>query len=132
MELKSVAVVGLGLIGGSMARAVHSRTGCSVYGTDADERVVEAAISEGGAYSVDSVATRIFDLASAIAGGDPEKLKKMQDAVEEGFKQAGLTWKDATGQDDMPQITKDTHAEITKRFDDLYAKLTGKADTGAE
>ena len=70
---------------------------------------------------------RIFDLASTIAGGDPEKLKKMQDAVEEGFKQAGLTWKDATGQEDMPQITKDTHAEITKRFDDLYAKLTGKA-----
>ena len=99
-------------------------------GTTPEE--AQAAISEGGAYSVDSVATRIFDLASAIAGGDPEKLKKMQDAVEEGFKQAGLTWKDATGQDDMPQITKDTHAEITKRFDDLYAQLTGKATTGAE
>jgi len=94
-------------------------------GTTPEE--AKAAISEGGAYSVDAVATRIFDLASTIAGGDPEKLKKMQDAVEEGFKQAGLTWKDATGQEDMPQITKDTHAEITKRFDDLYAKLTGKA-----
>jgi hypothetical protein len=93
-------------------------------GTTPEE--AQAAISEGGAYSVDAVATRIFDLASAIAGGDPEKLKTMQAAVEEGFKQAGLTWKDATGEDDMPQITKDTHAELTKRFDDLYAQLTGK------
>ncbi len=47
MPVNTVGVIGLGLIGGSMARAVHSRTGCSVYGTDADERVVEAAISEG-------------------------------------------------------------------------------------
>jgi len=47
--------------------------------------------------------------------------------VEEGFKQAGLAWKETLGTDKMPQITQDTHAEITKRFDDLYAKLTGKA-----
>ena len=35
--------------------------------------------------------------------------------------------------DDMPQITKDTHEEITKRFNDLYNKLTGAPDnsTGA-
>ena len=63
-------------------------------------------------------------MASTIAGGDPEKLKAMQAAVEEGFKQAGIVWKDAIGDDEMPQITKDTHAEITKRFEELYAKLT--------
>ena len=63
-------------------------------------------------------------MASAIAGGDPDKLKSMQDAVEKGFQQAGITWKDAMGEDDMPQITKDTHAEITKRFEELYNKLT--------
>jgi hypothetical protein len=66
-------------------------------------------------------------MAKAIAGNDPEKLKAMQDAVEEGFKQAGLAWKDTMGTDKMPQITQDTHNEITKRFDDLYAQLTGKA-----
>ena len=82
------------------------------------------AVAEGGEYSVDAVATRIFDMASTIAGGDPEKLKAMQAAVEEGFKQAGIVWKDAIGDDEMPQITKDTHAEITKRFEELYAKLT--------
>ena len=43
------------------------------------------AISEGGAWSVDAVSTRIFDLASLIAGNDPEKLSQMRAAVEEGF-----------------------------------------------
>jgi hypothetical protein len=51
------------------------------------------AVGEGGAYSVDSVATRIMDMATAIAGGDPDKLRQMQSAVEEGFKQAGLVGK---------------------------------------
>ena len=81
------------------------------------------AVADGGAYSVDSVATRIMDMATSIAGGDPDKLKAMQDAVEEGFRQAGITWKDAMGEDDMPQITKDTHAEINKRFEELFNKL---------
>lgn len=89
------------------------------------------AIGEGGAYSVDSVATRIMDMATAIAGGDPDKLQKMQAAVEEGFKQAGIVWKDEMGQDEMPQITKDTHAEITNRFNKLYEEMgvkTSKMD----
>lgn len=90
------------------------------------------AIGEGGAYSVDSVASRIMDMAEAIAGGDPEKLKMMQDAVEEGFKQAGLVWKDAMGQDEMPQITKDTHDEITNRFNKLYEQMGVKQSAKME
>ena len=85
------------------------------------------AVADGGDYSVDSVATRIMDMATTIAGGDPEKLKAMQAAVEEGFKQAGITWKDSMGEDSMPQITQDTHAEITKRFDSLYQQKTTAA-----
>lgn len=90
------------------------------------------AIGEGGAYSVDSVATRIMDMATAIAGNDPEKLQQMQAAIEEGFKQAGITWKDAMGQDEMPQITKDTHDEITNRFNKLYEQLGVKASSMEE
>ena len=85
------------------------------------------AVGEGGAYSVDSVATRIMDMATAIAGGDPDKLRQMQSAVEEGFKQAGLVWKDA-----MPQITKDTQNEITNRFNKLYEQMGIKASTMEE
>lgn len=120
---------GIGILNFDGIKVDASKFALPAVGTTPEEAA--AAVAEGGDYSVDAVATRIFDLASAIAGGDPEKLKKMQTAVEEGFKQAGLAWKDAMGQDEMPQITKDTHAEITKRFDDLYAKLTGaKPDEG--
>jgi ClpP class serine protease len=102
-----------------------SKFGLPAVGTTPEEAA--AAVAEGGDYSVDAVADRIFEMAKAIAGGDPEKLKEMQDAVEEGFKQAGVAWKDTMGTDKMPQITQDTHDAITKRFDELYAELTGKA-----
>lgn len=105
-----------------------SQFGLPAVGTTPEE--AEKAVGEGGDYSVDAVAGRIFDMAKAIAGDDPEKLKAMQEAVEEGFKQAGLAWKDTMGTDKMPQITQDTHDEITKRFDELYAKLTGAAEEG--
>ena len=77
------------------------------------------AVADGGAWSVDAVAGRIFDMATAIAGNDPEKLSTMRAAIEEGFKQAGATWKSATGIDDMPDITKKTQEEINRRFDEL-------------
>ncbi len=99
-------------------------------GTTPEE--AKAAVSEGGAYSVDAVADRIFSLAEAISGGDPEKLQKMRDAVEKGFEQAGLAWKDATGESKMPQITQDTHDEINRRFDELFAKFSGQTEEAAE
>ncbi len=89
----------------------------------------EAAISEGGDWSVSAVSDRIFGLATALAGGDPEKLEQMRSAVEKGFEQAGATFKDYFGAKDVPQITKDTHAEIMKRFDDRAAELKGVATT---
>ena len=89
------------------------------------------AIAPGGAWSVDAVSTRIFDLASAIAGNDPEKLSQMRAAVEEGFKQAGATWKDATGQDNMPEISKQTYNEIMSRFDTRANELNGTSTANA-
>ena len=83
------------------------------------------AVADGGDWSVDAVSTRIFDLATAIAGNDPEKLSAMRAAVEEGFKQAGLTWTNATGLNDMPDITKNTYNEIMSRFDKRTNELNG-------
>ena len=45
--MNAVGIIGLGLIGGSMARAASQRAGCSVYGYDANEAVVCAATKEG-------------------------------------------------------------------------------------
>lgn len=83
------------------------------------------AIGEGGDWSIDAVSTRIFDLATAIAGNDPEKLSAMRAAVEEGFKQAGLQWTDATGLQNMPEITQNTYDEIMSRFDNRVNELNG-------
>jgi prephenate dehydrogenase len=46
MERK-IVIIGLGLIGGSLARAFRKYTDCSVAGIDRDERVAEAALSAG-------------------------------------------------------------------------------------
>ena len=88
----------------------------------------QKAVSDGGDYSVDNVASRIMDFASSIANGDPEKLKQMQTAVENGFSQAGLSWTNATGSSDMPDITQKTHDEVTKRFQSLFDNLNTQKD----
>ena len=85
------------------------------------------AVGEGGEWSVEAVSDRIFNLASAIAGDDPERLQAMRDAVEEGFKQAGIAWKDATGQSDMPDITSKTLERVRSQFDDRAKELSGVA-----
>ena len=85
------------------------------------------AVADGGAWSVDAVAGRLFDLASAIAGDDPEKLQEMRAAVEEGFKQAGMAWENMTGSSSMPGITARTYEELMHRFDARMQELTGGA-----
>ena len=81
------------------------------------------AVAEGGAWSVCAVSDRIFGLAEALAGGDPAKLEEMRAAVEQGFKEAGMVWKDATGQDSMPDITKQTYTEIMNRFNNAQGTV---------
>jgi len=57
-------------------------------------------------------------MAKAIAGGDPDKIQQMRDAVEKGFSEAGVDFKKATDSE-LPQISEDTYAEVMKRFDEL-------------
>ena len=83
------------------------------------------AVADDGDWGVDAVASRIFDLADAIAGGDPDKLATMRAAVEEGFNQAGIAWNNATGLDTMPDITERTYNEIMSRFDKRAEELSG-------
>ncbi len=49
----------------------------------------------------------------------------MRAAVEEGFKQAGMEWNKITGQDNMPEISKQTYTEIMSRFDSRANELNG-------
>ena len=82
------------------------------------------AVADGGDWSVGAVSDRIFKLAEAFAGGDPEKLEEMRAAVEEGFRQAGVQWNSMTGNSSMPDITSQTYNELMHRFDTTMQKLT--------
>lgn len=45
--IETVGVVGLGLIGGSLAKALRTCTGCALYGYDADGAVLSRAVEDG-------------------------------------------------------------------------------------
>lgn len=58
-EIKTVGIVGLGLIGGSMAKAVSKKNGVSVLGYDIDDNVMNMAIMSGsikGALTEENIA----------------------------------------------------------------------------
>lgn len=80
------------------------------------------AVADGGDWSVGAVADRIMGMATSIAGDDPKKLEAMRSAVQQGFKQAGIDFKNMTGKKDMPEITGKTYDEIMGRFDKLVKK----------
>lgn len=73
-------------------------------------------IAEDGYFGIKQTSQRLFDFASALAGDDPEKMKEMQKAMEQGFKEATGAWGD-----ELPDICKDTLAAANKMFDEYYA-----------
>ncbi len=88
------------------------------YTVDAKTKAeAQEAISEDGFWGVKNTSQRIFDFASALAGDDPEKMKKFQAAVEKGFSQAEDAWGGS-----LPSICGETHEAVNKLFDDYYAQ----------
>jgi hypothetical protein len=80
----------------------------------------QAEIAEGGYYSVENTADRIFSFASAVAGNNPETLERMQAAVEEGFRQAEQMWGGS-----LPQISQDTMARVREMFTERFDQIRG-------
>ena len=77
----------------------------------------KADIAEDGYWGVKQTSERMFDFAKSLAGDDPEKMKKMQEAVQKGFDQATKAW----GKD-LPSISTDTLDAVNKLFEDYYAE----------
>ena len=59
---------------------------------------------------------RIFSFAQALAGDDEEKMTKMKEAFEKGFKEATKTWGKK-----LPDISQNTRDAVLKKFDDYFA-----------
>ena len=86
------------------------------YTVDAETKIAATeAISEDGEFGVKKTSERIFEFALALTGGDEKLMKKMQEAVSEGFSQATAAWGKK-----LPSITDDTFDAITQKFDDYY------------
>jgi hypothetical protein len=84
--------------------------------SEAAKKQAQEDISEDGYWGVKQTSQRLFDFASALAGDDEEKMKKMQSAMEKGFKEATKAW----GRD-LPQISQDTLDAANKLFEEYYA-----------
>lgn len=80
-------------------------------------------ISEDGYYGVKQTSERLFDFASALAGDDEETMRKMQAAIEKGYKEATKTW----GKE-LPSICKETLDATNQLFEDYYASKNTTVD----
>ena len=90
------------------------------YEVDAETKAkAKAAIEDGGYYSVEETANRLFDFAVGLSGGDPEKMKKMEAAVEQGFKEATKSW----GKE-LPEISSRTYDEVKEKFKTFYESIS--------
>ena len=67
-------------------------------------------IAEDGYWGVEQTSSRIVDFATALTGGDPDKIEKMRDAFEKGFKQATKAW----GRE-LPEISSKTYDAVIDR-----------------
>ena len=75
----------------------------------------QADIADDGYWGVSQTSQRLFDFASALAGDDVEKMQKMQQAMEKGFKQATAAWGKS-----LPEISQKTLEAANKLFEDYY------------
>lgn len=75
----------------------------------------QADIAEDGYYGVKKTSERMFEFAMALSGGDVDKMKEMQSAVEKGYKQAEKTWGG-----NLPDISKQTLDATNQLFEDYY------------
>lgn len=82
----------------------------------------QADIAEDGYWGVKQTSSRILDFATALTGGDPDKIEEMRAAFEKGYKQAEKTWGGK-----LPDICQQTYDAVLKGFDDMAA-AAGKTE----
>lgn len=84
----------------------------------------QADIAEDGYWGVNQTSQRILDFATALTGGDPDKIEEMRDAFLKGYKQAEEIWGG-----NLPEISKKTYAAVLDGFDKMAeeAGLTTEA-----
>ena len=70
-------------------------------------------IAEDGYWGVEQTSERLFSMAKALSGGDPEKADTMIAAIKKGYEQAEKAWGGK-----LPDICQQTIDAATKKMDD--------------
>ncbi len=83
-------------------------------------------ISEDGYWGVKQTSDRIIQFATALTGGNPDKIEEMREAFQKGYKQAEKTWGG-----ELPDISKQTYDAVMKKFDEMAAEAGLTADQEA-
>ncbi len=86
----------------------------------------QADIAEDGYWGVKQTSDRIIQFATALTGGDPDKIEEMRSAFEKGYKQAEKTWGG-----ELPDISKQTYDAVMNKFDELAAQTQKSEDVAA-
>lgn len=77
----------------------------------------QADIAEDGYWGVNQTSDRILSFATALTGGDPDKIEEMREAFKKGYEKAEKTWGGK-----LPEISQQTYDAVMKKFDDLAAQ----------
>lgn len=77
----------------------------------------QADIAEDGYWGVNQTSDRIIQFATALTGGDPDKIEEMRAAFQKGYKQAEKTWGGS-----LPEISQRTYDAVMEKFDKLAAE----------
>lgn len=83
----------------------------------------QADIAEDGYWGVNQTSDRIIDFATALTGGDPDKIEEMREAFKKGYEQAQKTWGG-----ELPEISRQTYEAVMSKFDKM-AEEAGLNDT---
>ncbi|MDE6015956.1 MAG: hypothetical protein K2H41_09705 [Acetatifactor sp.] len=88
------------------------------YTVDAATRAqAQADIAEDGYWGVNQTSDRIISFATALTGGDPDKIEEMREAFKKGYAKAEKAWGGS-----LPAISQQTYDAVMKKFDDLAAQ----------
>jgi len=74
----------------------------------------QADIAEDGYWGVNQTSDRIVSFATALTGGDPDKLDSMIEAFKKGYAQAEKTWGGK-----LPEISQKTYDVVLEKFEEL-------------
>lgn len=85
----------------------------------------QADVAEDGYWGVEQTSDRIIDFATALTGGDPDKIEDMREAFKTGYQQAEDAWGG-----ELPEISKQTYDAVMQKFDKL-AEEAGLTTTTA-